>query len=121
MAPRCGTEAAFQRHQDLGDGACAPCWDAHEVALANRRVRYSQRSGRPVNPIQYRAALAGREPAEALVAADRELLVRTLTAWGWTDRRIAEHTRQTLYTTARIRGRLGLAANHHRTERSRVA
>lgn len=109
--PRCGTEAAFQRHQDLGHSACAPCWDAHEVALANRRERRRRRAGHPVNPLQYRLALRGQEPAEALVPADRELLVRTLVGWGWRDLRIAELTSMTTYTTARIRERLGLAAH----------
>ena len=111
MRVRCGTEAAFQRHRDLGDAGCAKCWDAHEVALANRRERYRRRPGAPIHPIHYRAALAGREPGEALNGADRELLVRTLVAWGWTDLRIAEHTRMTTYTTCRIRERIGLAAN----------
>lgn len=118
--PRCGTEAGFQRHHDLGDAGCAACWDAHEVALANRRERYRRHPNRPTNPIQYRAALTGREPAEALCGADRDLLWRTLVGWGWTDRRIAEHTRTTTYTTVRIRERLGLSANRP-AERSAVA
>ena len=109
--PTCGTEAAFQRRQDLGMPACAHCWDAHEVALANRRERYRRRPTRPVNPLQYRLALRGKEPAEALAGSDRELLVRTLVGWGWPDRRIAELTSMTTYTTARIRDRLGLPAN----------
>ena len=35
----------------------------------------------------------------------------------WTDVQIAAHTRQTLYTTARIRARLGLGANPTATHR----
>jgi hypothetical protein len=107
---RCGTEAAFQRHLDLNDAACSACVDAHEVALANRRERYRRQPGRPVNAIQYRACLAGRDPAEVLCGADRDLLWRTLVGWGWTDRRVAEHTRMSTYTTVRIRERLGLSA-----------
>lgn len=108
---RCGTEAGFRRHHDLGDAGCAACWDAHEVALANRRESRRRRPGRPINPLQYRLAMRGDEPAEALVPADRELLVRTLVEWGWRDVRIAELTRMTTYTTCRIRERIGLAAN----------
>lgn len=59
----------------------------------------------------YQACLAGRTPAEALGAFARGLLVAELAAVGWTDQRIAQHTRMTAYTTNRIRQRLGLPAN----------
>lgn len=60
----------------------------------------------------YQACLAGREPAESLPTRQRELLVAELCTTGWTDRQIASHTRMTLYTTARIRARLGLSPNN---------
>lgn len=50
----------------------------------------------------------GLEPAEALSTRDREDLVWQLHERGWTDVEIAEHTRMTTYTAARIRERLGL-------------
>lgn len=52
----------------------------------------------------------GIEPAEALPTRDREDLVWQMHELGWSDAEIAEHTRMSLYTTARIRDRLGLAA-----------
>lgn len=60
---------------------------------------------------QYRACLEGDAPAEVLPTQVRELLVMVLHGRGWTDREIACHTRMTLYTTARIRSRIGLVAN----------
>ncbi|WP_139794831.1 hypothetical protein [Saccharomonospora piscinae] len=66
----------------------------------------------------YEACKAGRTPAEALDAGDREDLVAELWQAGMTDVEIATHTRMTTYTTARIRGRLGLRA---RTARKRSA
>jgi hypothetical protein len=56
-------------------------------------------------------AFRGHEPAEALSTHDREHLVTELVEAGWTDLQIACHTRTTLYTTARIRSRLGLRRN----------
>ncbi len=53
----------------------------------------------------------GEFPAEALTTSDRADLVADLHALGWTDVDIASHTKQTTYTTARIRARLGLTAN----------
>ena len=54
----------------------------------------------------------GREPAEALSTRDREDLVWDMVhQLGWTDHEIAEYTRMTPYTVARIRDRLGLTAN----------
>lgn len=63
----------------------------------------------------YRAALAGDLPAEALPTHVRARLVADLHRHGWSDLQIADHTRQTLYTTARIRYRLGLAPNRPST------
>ncbi len=53
----------------------------------------------------------GTEPAEALPTRDREDLVWQMHELGWSDVQIAEHTRMSLYTTARIRNRLGLSAS----------
>lgn len=53
----------------------------------------------------------GVMPAEALSTKDREDLVWNLVQQGWGDQQIAEHTRMTEYTTARIRERLELTAN----------
>lgn len=61
--------------------------------------------------VLYERCLAGREPAESLPCKQRELLVAELCTAGWTDLQIAGHTRLTLYTTARIRARLGLSPN----------
>jgi hypothetical protein len=76
-------------------------------------VRVSTGPGvRPLtNTAAYKHALAGALPADALETACRERLVTTLTRRGWTDTEIACWTRMTTYTTARIRSRLGLAAN----------
>lgn len=57
------------------------------------------------------ACCAGREPAESLDPRDREDLVAALLERGWSDTQIAVLTRMSTYTTARIRVRLGLAAN----------
>jgi len=57
----------------------------------------------------WRACWEGREPADALPTQDREDLVWQLHQRGWSDEQIADHTRMTEYTTARIRARLGLA------------
>jgi hypothetical protein len=53
-------------------------------------------------------------PAEVLPTRDREDLVWHLHERGWTDDEIAEHTFMTLYTTARIRARLGLAPHQQK-------
>lgn len=72
------------------------------------------------NAMQFRLAVAGSLPAEALSANDREALMHLLVSNGMTDREIERHTGWTLYTVARIRGRLELRANHEpmNTERS---
>jgi len=97
----CGTDAGYQRHRADGEPACPDCCAAHAAVNASRRARLA-----PEHPLQYRAALDGREPAEALTTADRARLVAELVARGWDVQRIAAHTRQTTYTTARIRDRL---------------
>ena len=51
----------------------------------------------------YRLALAGQTPAEALPRPQRWLLVAELWNRGWSIQRIAEHIRETPYTTLRIR------------------
>ena len=73
---------------------------------ASPRRSESGRSSR-----HYRACLEGDAPAEVLPPNVRELLVAVLHNRGWTDLEIACHTRMTLYTTARIRSRLGLSPN----------
>lgn len=67
---------------------------------------------------RYRACLGGSEPAEALSVKNRERLVGDLWERGLTDTEIAAHTRMTVYTTARIRDRIGLAplAPEHEAE-----
>ena len=56
-------------------------------------------------------ACRGLEPAEALDYRDREDLVAQLLEAGWALPEIAEHTRMTAYTTARIAKRVaGVAA-----------
>lgn len=62
------------------------------------------RSGR----LLWQACCAGREPAEALDVRDREDLVASLVARGWSDVDIAVLTRMSTYTTTRIRERIGL-------------
>jgi len=57
------------------------------------------------------ACWLGELPAEALTTVEREYLLFDLWSEGWTDVEIACHTRMTLYTTGRIRARLGLAAH----------
>lgn len=56
------------------------------------------------------ACWAGQEPAELLTRKERELLLFELWAKGLEDVEIGAHMKQTLYTTCRIRERLGLKA-----------
>lgn len=58
----------------------------------------------------WQRCMEGKEPAESLPTKDREDLVWQLHERHWSDKEIADHTRMTLYTTVRIRERLGLAA-----------
>ena len=56
----------------------------------------------------------GELPAEALAVVDPKLadqLIFDLWRLGWTDTELADHTKHTTYTIARIRTRLGLAPN----------
>jgi hypothetical protein len=56
--------------------------------------------------------LEGHEPAESLPNVDRaDLVWHLIHDLGWTDREVADHTRMTDYTTARIREHLGLNPN----------
>ena len=64
----------------------------------------------------YVLARSGRLPADALPTHVRWQLVVDFHSIGWTDVDIAEHTRMTTYTTARIRSSLGLAPNRPRAE-----
>lgn len=64
-----------------------------------------------VNQQHYRGCLSGQLPAEGLTTTDREQLLRVLYRRGWSDLEVAVHTRMTLYTTVRIRNRIGLKAN----------
>lgn len=119
MRAGCGTNSGYQHHRALNQPPCQRCCDAHAVVNANSRA-WLRAQQAPDNPLLYALARAGREPAEALTTSDRARLVAELVNRGWTDRRIAEHTRQSTYTTARIRDRLGLTANHP-TARSHAA
>lgn len=66
-------------------------------------------------PTAYQAAEAGQLPAEALTAHDRRLLVRQFVAAGMTDDEIAQRTRWTLYTTARVRESIDVPPNRPTT------
>jgi hypothetical protein len=70
--------------------------------LASQHARWDE---------QYKAALRGKEPAEALPTHLRWQLVAHLHEQGLTDLAIAIWTRQTVYTTTRIRRGLGLESN----------
>lgn len=52
---------------------------------------------------------AGKEPAELLTRGERDLLLFELWFKGWTDLQISVHMKLTLFTTCRIRERLGLS------------
>ncbi len=131
--PDCGTNRGYHQHLAAHERACTRCCTAHTTAS---RVSYHRRRAElrrfevrraaaeaerrawpwpfgpaPDDPLLYAAGLAGHEPAEALTTLDRRRLVAVLHAAGWTDGEIAEHTRMTTYTTARIRGDLGLTPN----------
>lgn len=105
----CGSEPGYRRHVYKRSVPCQRCCTAHAAHMARWRSR--ARVTTAVNPVQYQAARIGLEPAEALVAADRHRLVAELHRLGWGDTAIASHTRMTTYTTARIRGALGLLPN----------
>lgn len=66
----------------------------------------------------YDAVLSGLAPAEALTTENRERVVISLVDRGMSDREIAELTRMTTYTTARIRDRLRMRANPNGQRRS---
>lgn len=106
MPAACGSDAGYQQHRNRGEVPCGRCSSGHALTMAWYRVQ-----DRPDDPLLYAAARAGKQPAEALTTGDRARLITELATRGWPDVRIAEHTRMTTYTTARIRGRLGLAAN----------
>lgn len=85
-------------------------WTHAEIAQHTRMTRWA------VARIELLAECrAGRCPAEVLDTGEREQLVRDLVLAGWTDLRIATHTRMTTYTTVRIRERLGLTSNTETT------
>lgn len=54
------------------------------------------------------ACWAGQEPAERLTRGERDLLLFELWTKGWTDLQMSVHMKLTLFTTCRIRERLGL-------------
>ena len=64
----------------------------------------------------WRRCWEGREPAESLTPQDREDLIGHLHRAGWSDEDMARHTRLSMYTTARIRDRIGLAPNQQNGE-----
>lgn len=112
-AAYCGTVDGYQRHRAHGERACLDCAEAYVIGRAGQRpatlVVEIPKSAE--HPLQYAAALRGREVADALTPSDRARLVAALHARGWTDVQIAQHTRMTTFTTAEIRGRLGLLPN----------
>jgi hypothetical protein len=108
-AAACGTESGYRRHLRDDIVPCRPCCDGHAAHMARWRGRAAVTA--PEDPLRYRAARLGHEPAEALTTHDRHRLVAELHRAGWTDRRIATHARMTTYTTARIRAGLGLLPN----------
>ncbi|WP_306358732.1 MULTISPECIES: hypothetical protein [unclassified Nocardia] len=85
-----------------------PTWEV-EYLREFRRPWWADR--KPLWPIQFGRALAGRESADALPSADRRLLVARLHELGMTDSELAAWTRMSRYSTARIRSELGLPAN----------
>ena len=99
MRAPCGTSAGYYQHRRHHQPPCPACCAA---AAARRRRERATRADRPAQPLLYRLALAGAEPAEALTTADRCRLVTALLAQGWPLQRIAGHCRMTSYTTARI-------------------
>jgi hypothetical protein len=62
------------------------------------------------NPLTLAACWAGKLPAEILTRGERDLLLFELWRAGRTDLEISQHMKETLYTTCRIRTRLGLEA-----------
>ncbi len=62
------------------------------------------------NPLTLAACWAGQMPAEILTRGERDLLLFELWQQGKTDVEMSVHMKQTLYTTCRIRTRLGLSA-----------
>jgi hypothetical protein len=62
------------------------------------------------NPLTLAACWAGKWPAEMLARGERDLLLFELWRAGRTDLEISQHMKETLYTTCRIRNRLGLEA-----------
>lgn len=109
---RCGTESGYRRHRYRREVTCRACCDAHAAHRAIERFGDHVGLAEEIeHPLQYAAALAGREVAEALTAPDRARLVRQLHGRGWTDVQIAQRTRMTTFTTGEIRSRLGLLPN----------
>lgn len=60
------------------------------------------------NRAMWQACLRGQEPAESLPTREREQLLMLLVSRGLSDVEIALVTRMTVYTTVRIRERLGV-------------
>jgi hypothetical protein len=85
--------------------------------LYRQAQRYAEYRPEPRNRSEERLlgeALAGDRPAEDLPEYLRHKTFLVLHNWGWTDMQMAEHTRTSLYTTARIRDYLGLEPNRDR-------
>jgi hypothetical protein len=102
----------------------APAPQLGDPAVRRRYARALQRSDRRVQrryltlaPRDYseehliHMAMDGLLVAEELPTKARERLFAELHTLGWTDRQMAEHTRTTEYTTARILRRLGRDPN----------
>lgn len=98
----CGSTEGHHRHRRLDESPCQRCSDAQALHAARKPWLRAEQ------PIRYRAALDGREVAEALTPTDRARLVATLHRRGWSDQEIAVHCRMSLFVAAEIRERLGL-------------
>lgn len=109
MTARCGTEGFYRRHLRHREVPCWPCCDAHALHMANWRAVHADLG--PIEPGRFTAALAGREPAEALCSADRLRLVGQLHRAGYTDVEVASRCRMSTYTAARLRTALRLPPN----------
>lgn len=85
-----------------------PTW---KVAYLNEFQRPPWAHRQPAWPRTFAAVMAGEEPADALTSGDRRLLVARLWEQGMTDVEVAEVTRMTMFSSARIRTELDLPAN----------
>jgi hypothetical protein len=100
-----------------------PIYERYERAQRRADARQARKprafTPRPVDHSEEASILMAKQGllvAEELTTKARERLFAELHVLGWTDLQMAEHTRTTLYTTARIRDRLGLSPNRPHAE-----